>query len=471
MPKPTKTSPPAWPCCSFPKDAGPSHGQGAIPFAAAGRRNGCRLESPSQRRQQFDVHVESKWRMEIDLADGRSRQGHGRRPLAGARAVLSGGGDPLPESEENARGWPPTSATTSTAAVSFSPTANPAPASSTRLPRSHATGLPRARVSFQAAGRSHPVWTADQKIPPEQVRLLLGIDYGCRTSVVYAPFNTPGDPRPSLACLWELSRGGQRSRYSPAVQDQIQGGLAIGINVLAYATNRELKPKDVIPETGRDKGPADHIDRGKFAVAKLEHLGGCDAAPRALANLMEQAGHDLNIRVETHPKLIDIQDPALFDYPMVFMHGRNAFRLTDDERKALREYVERGGLLFADAICGNEALPTRSAARWALIFPKTPWRTSRLRSDLDQQVRRRRSRRSHAPRPPAGQARASRPSRPFACSARVEGRSLRRPLRRDLLGVRSELCPGEARFDGMPRLHPRRRRRIGLNVLRYAIQQ
>src|SRR5208282_501756 len=137
---------------------------------------------------------------------------------------------------------------------------------------------------------SHPIWTIDQKIPPDQTHLLLGIDYGCRTSVVYAPCNPPGDPKPSLACLWELSRGGQRSSYSHAVQEKIEGGLAIGVNVLAYATNRELKPKDLIPEKQVEKGIPDPIVRGKFCVAKLKHLGGCDAAPRALANLMEQAG-------------------------------------------------------------------------------------------------------------------------------------------------------------------------------------
>ena len=107
---------------------------------------------------------------------------------------------------------------------------------------------------FKPLDDSHPIWIADEKIPPDQVRLLLGIDYGCRTSVVYAPSNPPGEPKPSLACLWELSRGGQRASYSPAVQEKIQGGLAIGINVLAYATNREFKEKDQIPEKVVTKG-------------------------------------------------------------------------------------------------------------------------------------------------------------------------------------------------------------------------
>ena len=87
---------------------------------------------------------------------------------------------------------------------------------------------------------------------------------------------------------------------------------------------------------------------------------------------MEQAGHDLNIRVETHPKLIGMQDPALFDYAVVFMHGRNAFRLIDGERQALRTFVERGGLLFADAICGNEAFAESFRREMGLIFPKNP---------------------------------------------------------------------------------------------------
>ena len=75
------------------------------------------------------------------------------------------------------------------------------------------------------------------------------------------PSIRPAIRKPSLACLWELSRGGQRATYSPAVQEKIQGGLAIGINVLAYATNRELKAKDLISENDRSQSAStDPID-------------------------------------------------------------------------------------------------------------------------------------------------------------------------------------------------------------------
>ena len=223
---------------------------------------------------------------------------------------------------------------------------------------------------FKPLDASHPVWAADEQVRDDQTRLLLGIDYGCRTSVIYAPAD-PNHSRPTLACLWDLSRSAQRETYGKSVQDQINGGLAIGRNVLTYATNRELKKRDENFAISVPKVISDN-ERGKLAVAKLIHPGGCDAAPRALANLMEQAANDLHIRVEAHPKLIGMTDPALFDYAVVFMHGRNAFRLTNAERQALREYVERGGVLFADAICGSEPFAESFRNEMGIIFKNNP---------------------------------------------------------------------------------------------------
>jgi len=325
---------------------------------------------------------------------------------------------------------------------------------------------------FKKLDASHPIWSAEERPPASQARLLLGIDYGCRTSVVYAPSDPPDDPKPSLACLWELSRGGQRASYSPAVQEKIQGGLMIGINVLAYATNRELPEKFEIPEKIVTEDKVDPMVRGKFAVAKLQHPGGCDAAPRALANLMEQAGHDLDIRVETHPKIISMQDPALFDYPVVFMHGRNAFHLTDGERQALREYVQRGGLLFADAICGSEAFAESFRREMGLIFPKNPlesipprdpiWTDKYGGSNLKTVTR-------LDPQP-------GRADEPMKTAKRQVPPDLKGVRFNDRYGVifsefdlscalekhESMECRGYTRDDAA---------RIGLNVLRYAIQQ
>jgi len=44
---------------------------------------------------------------------------------------------------------------------------------------------------------------------------------------------------------------------------------------------------------------------------------------------------------------------SLADHPFVFMHGRNKFAFTDQERAAIRKYLELGGFIFADSICAS----------------------------------------------------------------------------------------------------------------------
>ncbi len=214
----------------------------------------------------------------------------------------------------------------------------------------------------------HPIWRAEEDIRPSQMRPLLGVEFGCRTSVVYAPPDPKADPRPALSCLWELSRPGRGEKYGRPVQAQIDAALSLGINVLAYATNRELQPKDFYFKPTIPTGPGDKIERGRLYVATLRHPGGCNSAPRAVTNLMETAAAQLKIRTQVRDTLLDISDDALFNYHLVFMHGRSAFHLTDMERKRLKLYIERGGMLLADSICANRAFSESFRREMAAVF-------------------------------------------------------------------------------------------------------
>ncbi len=225
--------------------------------------------------------------------------------------------------------------------------------------------FPEPQYALRLLEPEHPIWRAELRVDPRHVRPLWGIEFGCRTSVVYAPAEPP---RPSLSCLWELSRRGRGTTYEPKIQAQIDAALAIGVNVLTYATNRELKGKEESFRTLAGRRLPDKLDRGRVAVAKLRHPGGCNAAPRALANLLEVAGNELNLRAETREELIGLTDEALFDHHLVFMHGRNRFRFTDSEREWLRTYIERGGVLLADSICASEAFTESFRREMAAAF-------------------------------------------------------------------------------------------------------
>jgi hypothetical protein len=229
--------------------------------------------------------------------------------------------------------------------------------------------FPEPEYKLRLLEPEHPIWYAEEKIDPQQLRPLWGVEFGCRTSVIYVPPDPPQGPRPSLSCLWELSRPGRGERHSPAVQAQVDAALSLGLNVLAYATNRELKMKEDFFPAATTRRPGDQVERGRLYVANLRHPGGCNAAPRALVNLMESAGRELRVRAHIREDLLAITDPSLFDYHLVFMHGRTAFRLTDAERQELKQYVERGGMLFADSICASRAFSESFRREMAAIFP------------------------------------------------------------------------------------------------------
>lgn len=205
----------------------------------------------------------------------------------------------------------------------------------------------------------HPVWFAEKKVNPAYLPELYGVDACCRTSVVYCPEN--------LSCLWELARQGRDTEYSPKVQARIDAALALGQNVLAYATNRELedklKPRVVTVDSDVP------IGRGTLQIPKLAHTGGSDDAPNALRNMLQVAASKLELPVSAATKLIKPSDPRLLEHPIVFMHGRRDFRFTPEERSGLKAYLERGGFLLADSICASEQFTEAFRREMKAMFP------------------------------------------------------------------------------------------------------
>lgn len=232
--------------------------------------------------------------------------------------------------------------------------------------------FPEPEYRLRLLPAEHPIWRAEETVALEHVRPLLGIEFGCRTSVVYSPPDARAEPRHALSCLWELSRPGRQERFSPAVDRQIKAGVALGANILAYATNRELVGREAFFVPRESPLSDDQLDRGRLYVPSLRHLGGCNAAPRALTNLLVAAADQTKLRVGLQPRELALTDPALFDYHLVFMHGRNAFSLTEAERAQLRTFLQRGGMLFANAICASRPFADSFRQEMRKVLPEQP---------------------------------------------------------------------------------------------------
>ncbi len=212
----------------------------------------------------------------------------------------------------------------------------------------------------------HAVWFAQERVNPKDLPQdeefwLWGLDACCRTAIVYCPR--------SLSCRWELGHPYHDLPYPDDVKREVEACVRIGGNVLAYATNRELKDKLEKPQVSVlvNKG---RVPRGALAIPKLEHGGGWDDAPSALGNLLAVFDKQLEMKVDYDGRKVQASDPELYRHPILFAHGRRGFSLSAAERKALRDYLDRGGFLFADAICASKPFADSLRAELKAIYPE-----------------------------------------------------------------------------------------------------
>ncbi len=213
--------------------------------------------------------------------------------------------------------------------------------------------------------REHPIWQAHAAIPPGSFELE-GIEYGCKTVVILSPQD--------LSCFWEANE-----------HKTARGQLAfrMGGNIIAYATGMEppkprLTPVDVIPDDPEGK----KIPRGYLKVAQVRHEGDWQPAPNAMRNLMAYLHKNTGLDVALSTKAIRATESDLANYKFLYMHGRGNFTLSPPAVSNLRNDLETGALLFADACCGKQAFDTSFRDLAGKLFPDKKLEMIPLTDDL-----------------------------------------------------------------------------------------
>ncbi len=187
--------------------------------------------------------------------------------------------------------------------------------------------------------RDHAVFSSYYDLTGDAEAELSGIDVGCRTAVFFSPR--------ALSALWELR----------TIPEHSERALRIGTNVAAYATGRELRggrlDAPILPERRETAVPVE-IPRGAVRIARIIHDGDYRADPHALGNLAEMLREEADVDVVAQERHVRADDEAIFQYPVLFMTGHHEFEMSEGGIRNLRLYLERGGVLLADACCGRK---------------------------------------------------------------------------------------------------------------------
>ena len=210
----------------------------------------------------------------------------------------------------------------------------------------------------------HIVWNSHFSIKPDPDFTLLGIQSCCRTSVIYCAGPVSG--------FWELNKPKQRD-YAETIQKKIEYSVQLGTNILAFATGNELKDKLDRPKLENEDRLVGTMIGRRILVPKLRHRSGFDDAPMALANLLRRVSQDRGVQFSSQSEFVDADLASLQDYPVVFVHGRGRFSLSEQEREALRIHLERGGFIFGDAICGDQTFADSFREAMQSLLPDAGW--------------------------------------------------------------------------------------------------
>ncbi|MFO0936261.1 MAG: DUF4159 domain-containing protein [Gemmataceae bacterium] len=211
--------------------------------------------------------------------------------------------------------------------------------------------------------KEHPIWRSYAAISPSDFPGVQCLDRGCRTVVVLST-----EP---MAGYWE------EAKYMPesgkAATNRGERAFKFSANVIAYATGMEPpkqrgSQRELVKDI-RDRSPP----KGYIKPAQLRIPGEPPPAPAAMrtlaGHLQSAAKFDVILDKTAYREPMSMRDEELIKYKFLYMHGRKAFDVGEEELNNVRFALETGGTLLADACCGKKEFDGAFRKFASKLFP------------------------------------------------------------------------------------------------------
>lgn len=111
-----------------------------------------------------------------------------------------------------------------------------------------------------------------------------------------------------------------------------------------------------------------YCQEGGFQIARVKYSGGGDwyNDPSAEVNLLKYASEKGGIKVRAEYVYVDLNSDDIFNYPFLFLTGHGNIFFSETEAKRLKDYLEKGGFLYADDDYGLDKAFRRELKK---VFP------------------------------------------------------------------------------------------------------
>ena len=171
----------------------------------------------------------------------------------------------------------------------------------------------------------------------------------------------------ALISRWGLDVGWDAVADETMRAYSIESAQKLGVNIMAYATAQRAWAKQMAQAL--KIADADSTLAGKVAVAQVVYDGEWKTRHKGITLLLHQFNQRTDVPVRFNLAELRLSDPAIFNAPLLYMTGHEDFKLSAAEVKNLREYLDKGGLLFAEACCGRRAFDQAFRREMAKVYP------------------------------------------------------------------------------------------------------
>ena len=156
-----------------------------------------------------------------------------------------------------------------------------------------------------------------------------------------------------------ISRFGMEAGWDPYEDDAIlayapESAQRLGMNIVSYASTIQNWTKQVAKRI--KYVDAENVTAaGSMNIAQVIYDGEWKTRHVGLSMLLKEFNRKTEIPVTFASRELRLTDPKLFDMPVLYLTGHDAFTLKPPEIAALRAYLTGGGMLIAEACCGRQA--------------------------------------------------------------------------------------------------------------------
>jgi hypothetical protein len=198
--------------------------------------------------------------------------------------------------------------------------------------RRYAEAVVDSKFPWRDLPDDHEVYQVYQKMPTDKPPLM-GVSNGVRELWIHSPKD--------LGAAWQ-------AKVMATVADRAQGKVEkdrpweIAANVFFYANGRSMRSKLQSTAVADATGKPTRTVR----IGRLEYKGNWDPEPGAFERLSRMAA----ARWHTDLQFAKVDFKHLADVPIIYMSGVGRPEWTVEQRWAMRDYLNDGGILLCDAL-------------------------------------------------------------------------------------------------------------------------